>query len=329
MAHLGIDIGKKELAMSLLQDGKNYHRTFRNDANEFDAIGRWLKKHKVVSLHVCIEATGSLWEAVAEYLYEAHYKVSVVNPARIHAYGKSQLRRNKTDKLDADLIASFCASQSPALWTPLPAAQRELRALVRLQDDLQGIKTQQTNRLKSGVESAFVRQILQEHLHQVESQLKQVQQQIRQQIAQDAQLAHDFELLISIPGVGETTAARLLAENLRSFHSVRAVTAHAGLNPQSYRSGTSVNRRTRLSKIGSATLRKTMFFPALAALKHNPLVKALGDRLKDDHRPRMVIVGAAMRKLLALAYGVLKSGRPFDPNFAASYQNPLAETLVA
>lgn len=329
MAHLGIDIGKDELVMSLLQGGKYSHRTFRNDANDFDAIPRWLKKHKLSELHVCIEATGSLWEAVAEYLHQADFKVSVVNPARIYAYGQSQLRRNKTDKLDADLIASFCASQKPDAWTPLPAAQRELRALVRLLDDLQAMKTQQTNRLKSGVASAFVKQVLQEHLQQLEAQLAQVRQQIEQQIAQDSQLAHDYELLVTIPGIGVLTAARLLAENIRSFRSARALTAHAGLNPRSHRSGTSVNRRPRLSKIGSATLRKTLFFPALAALKHNPLVKALGDRLKNDHRPPMVVVGAAMRKLLVLAYGVLKSGRTFDPNFAASYQNPIPATLVA
>lgn len=322
-AVLGIDIGKKELVMGLLENNKVSHRTFRNQADDFASITHWLNKHKVKDLHVCIEATGTMWEAVAEYLHEAGYKVSVVNPARIHAYGKSLLRRNKTDKLDADLIAHFCAAQQPDAWTPPPPAQREVRALMRLLEDLQGIKSQQTNRLKSGIESQRVLDILRQHIAQLEQQMADVWQQVKQVIDDDEQLAQDFALLITIKGVGELTAAIFLAENIASFRSVRAVTAHAGLNPKSFRSGSSVDRPPRLSKIGSARLRKALYFPALSALQWNPCVKALGDRLKEAGRQRMVIVGAAMRKLLTIAYGVLKSGIPFDPDYAANRQQLL------
>lgn len=318
---LGIDIGKKELVMELLQKGKAYRRTLRNHVDDFSALTKWLNKHEVKALHVCIEATGSYWEAVAEYLHKAGHKVSVVNPARIHAYGKSLLRRNKTDKLDAELIAQFCAAQQPEAWTPPPPAQRELRSLVRLLDDLQEIKTQQTNRLKSGVESELVQQVLNEHIHYVEAQMAEVTQQIKQVIDSDEQLSHDFALLITIKGVGAITAAIFLAENIGGFRSVRAVTAHAGLNPKSFTSGSSVSRPPRLSKIGSARLRKALYFPALSALRWNPCVKALGDRLKERGRRQMVIVGAAMRKLLAIAFGVLKSGLPFDPNYAVNPQH--------
>jgi transposase len=313
---LGIDIGKKELVMELLQNGKRHRRTFRNHPDDFGALSKWLQKHEVRELHVCIEATGSYWEAVAVHLHTDGHKVSVVNPARIHAYGKSLLRRNKTDKLDADLIAQFCLAQNPMAWTPPPAAQRELRALVRLLDDLQEIKTQQTNRYKSGVESQRVKQHLSEHLRYLEEEMAEVMRQIRQVIDEDEQLSHHFTLLISIKGVGAITAALFLAENIASFRSVRAVTAHAGLNPKSFTSGYSVARPPRLSKIGSARLRKALYFPALSALQWNPCVKALGDRLQERGKPRMVIVGAAMRKLLAIAFGVLKSGLPFDPNYA-------------
>lgn len=317
---LGIDIGKQELVMELQQKGKAYRRTIRNHRDDFSTLTKWLTKHEVKELHVCIEATGSFWEAVAEYLHGLGHKVSVVNPARIHAYGKSLLRRNKTDKLDAELIAQFCIAQQPEAWTPPPPAQRELRALVRLLDDLQEIKTQQNNRLKSGVEFEPVKQHLNDHIDYIEAQMADIQQQIKQVIDADEQLAQDFTLLISIKGVGETTAALLLAENIGGFRSVRAVTAHAGLNPKSFTSGTSVSRPPRLSKIGSARLRKALYFPALSALRCNPAVKAFGDRLKDRGKRPMVVVGAAMRKLLAIAFGVLKSGRPFDPNYALSRQ---------
>jgi transposase len=191
---------------------------------------------------------------------------------------------------------------------------------MRLLDDLQEVKTQQVNRLKSGVASAPVKQHLRDHIDYIKEQMAEVMRQIRAVIDADEQLAGNFALLISIKGIGETTAALFLAENIGLFRSSRAVTAHAGLNPQAHRSGSSVDRPPRLSKIGNARLRKALFFPALSALKWNPIVKALGDRLKKQGRPRMLIVAAAMRKLLVLAYGVLKSGLPFDPNYVANQQ---------
>jgi transposase len=318
---LGIDTGHKELVMQLVQDDKVYKRTFRNHVDDFAALSKWLDKHHVQDLHVCIEATGTYWEAVALYLHEAGHKVSVVNPARIYAHGKSLLRRNKTDQLDAALIAHFCATHQPAAWTPPPPALRELRALVRLHDDLQEMRTQQINRRKSGVTSAPVQQHLDEHIAYLDEQTKRVLAQIRQLIGADEQLSHDFDLLLSIPGIGEKTAALFLAENIKGYRSARAITAHAGLNPSYHRSGSSIDRTPHISKLGSAPLRKALYMPALSALQFNPCVKALGERLKD--RPRMVVVTAAMRKLLVLAFGVLKSGKPFDPNFAA-HQQPAA-----
>jgi transposase len=311
---LGIDIGQKELVMHLVQADKRYKRTFRNHPDDFAALSKWLDKHKVKDLHVCIEATGAYWEAVAWYLHEAGHKVSVVNPARIYAHSKSLLRRNKTDQLDAELIAHFCAIHQPARWTPPSPELRQLRALVRLMDDLQEMRTQQINRLKSGVELDQVKQHLQQHIEYIEEQLKQVMAQIRQLIRADEQLSHDFDLLLSIPGIGEITAALFLAENIQGYRSARAITAHAGLNPSYHRSGTSVDRAPHISKLGSARLRKALYMPALSALQWNPCVKALGDRLQG--RPRMVVVAAAMRKLLVLAFGVLKSAKPFDPNYA-------------
>jgi transposase len=318
---LGIATGQKELVMQLVQDDKSYKRTFRNHPDDFAALTKWLESHKVKELHVCIEATGTYWEAVALSLHEAGYKVSVVNPARIYAHGKSLLRRNKTDQLDAALIAHFCATQQPPAWTPAPPPLRQLRALVRWLDDLQEMRTQQINRLKSGVEMAQVKQHLQEHIAYLEEQSEQVMAQIRQLIRADEQLSHDFDLLLTIPGVGEKTAALFLAEHIKSFRCARAITAHAGLNPSYHRSGSSVDRAPHISKLGSARLRKALFMPALSALQWNPCVKALGERLQG--RPRMVVVAAAMRKLLVLAFGVLKSGKPFDPNFANS-QQPVA-----
>jgi transposase len=320
IATLGIDVSQDELVSSLLVNGKISHRTFRNHSDEFAAITKWLQKHRTEAVHVCLEATGSYWEGVAFYLYQAQYKVSVVNPARIHAYGRTLLRRNKTDKEDADLIANFCAAHNPVAWTPPPPTQRELRDLVRLVEDLQSVLSQQIIRLKSGVRNTAVQQVLNEHIAYLKSQIAEVKEKIKQVVASDKKLAHDFKLLISIPGVGEATAALFLAENIGGFRSVRALTAQAGLNPASYSSGTSIHRPPRLSKIGSATLRKALYFPALTAMRFNPCVLALAQRLQQRGKRPMVIVAAAMRKRLTLAFGVLKSGVPFDPDFATKRQ---------
>src|SRR5438045_654629 len=101
---------------------------------------------------------------------------------------------------------------------------------------------------------------------------------------------------------------------MTAFANARAVAAYAGLTPRQFSSGSSVRKRTRLSKLGNATIRKALFFPAIVAKQHNPIVHAFCARLLAAGKSPMAVVGAAMRKLIHLAYGVLKTGKPFDPN---------------
>jgi transposase len=319
-AILGIDIAKRSYEMTLLQDGHRYHRTFRNHPDEFGALDKWLQKHRVERAAACMEATGTYWEGVAYHLYQQGHRVSVVNPARICAYARSKLVRNKTDRLDGDLIADFCATQQPSPWTPPPAEVQELKALVRHLEDLQQMHTQESNRLTSGVSSPTVRQTLEAHLAFLAEQISSVQAQIEAHIQQQETLRPLQELLVSIPGIGKLTAAKLLSENIQAFSSTRALVAYAGLSPQLRESGTSVHGRPRLSKIGSRTLRTALYFPAISARRHNPLVRALCDRLEEKHKHKRVILGAAMRKLLCLALGVLKSGIPFREDYREKVQ---------
>ena len=95
------------------------------------------------------------------------------------------------------------------------------------------------------------------------------------------------------------------------------IVAYAGLNPSHYRSGSSINHPTRISKIGNATLRSALYMPALSAMRFNPAIAALVARLKSAGRlkPKQIVV-AAMRKLLVLCFGVLKTGKRFDPAIA-------------
>jgi transposase len=317
---VGIDVAKNSLDVCLLVGEKRLHRQFSNAPEGHRALDRWLKKQAVPPLPVCLEATGQYGQAVTEYLYQQGHAISVVNPARIKAFGQSQLRRNKTDQADAQLIAQFCASQRPLRWTPPPASFRDLQALVRHLEDLQSMRQQEANRLQSGVTTALVLANLQEHLHFLDQQIEQVKQAIQEHIERHPALRRQQALLVSIPGIGLLTAAKLLGEirAVGEFESARQLAAYAGLTPRNFVTGSSIHKKSRLSKTGNAHVRKILYLPAVSARRWNPIIRAFCQRLSGSGLTALQQIGAAMRKLLHLVYGILKSGKPFDPDYLHS-----------
>jgi transposase len=315
---LGIDVSKDVLDVCLILNQKTLYHSFKNNQKGFFQLVHWLKKQEaVLGLHICMEATGSYSFPVADYLYAHSFQVSVVNPARIKAYRDSGLRRNKTDKLDAFVIADFCRAQNPLLWTPPTPEYQELKALTRYLDDLMGEIQQVKNRFGSGISSDYVLLNLREQIDFLNKKITEVKKQIQAHIKEYPNLLKQSSLLISIIGIGPLTAARLLAEiqDFSRFDSVAQLDAYAGLSPSLFESGTSIHKKSRLSKKGNANLRRALYFPAIVAIQHNPIVMNLSDRLTQRDKSSMVIIGASMRKLLHLAYGVLKTGKDFDPNY--------------
>jgi transposase len=314
-AWVGIDVSKATLDVVLLRPQDQQHTQVSNDKTGFRTLENFLKKRCPAKAHVCLEATGLYGDAVAEFLHGRGYGVSVVNPARIKAYGDSQLKRNKTDGSDAALIADFCRTQQPDLWQPPAPEVKELRAMLRHLDDLQAMRQQESNRLQSGEQSAPVVAQLQQHLTFLDRQITEIRQQIDDHFDQHPPLKQQRDLLTTIPGIGDITAGRLLAElrDLRAFDSAAQVAAFVGLTPRQHQSGSSIHRRSRISKQGNAALRAALYMPAVVAQRWNPLVRALAQRLEARGHCKMSIIVAAMHKLLHLAYGVLKSGQPFDP----------------
>ena len=312
---LGIDISKLKFDACLVRDsGKLRHKVFPNTPAGFRQLSDWLAKHHVERAHACLEATGAYSEALATYLHEAGHTVSVVNPAQIKAYAQSRLSRAKTDKADSTLIAQFCAERRPPEWQPLPAEIRELQALVRRLDSLVEMRQMEANRLEVAA-TAVVSRSLAEHLAYLGEEIARTEGLIRSHINSHPGLRGQRELLLSIPGIGSTTAAKLLGEilDVKLYEGARQLAAFAGLAPRLHESGSSVRRRARLSKAGAPRLRKALYFPAIVAMRHNPRIRAMSERLKERGKCTMQIIGAAMRKLVHIAYGVLKSGRPFDP----------------
>jgi transposase len=318
-AVLGIDIAKAKFDVALLlSDGKVRRKSCANTPSGFGDLTRWLERHRVPRVHASLEATGTYGDALAHYLYDAGHVVSVLNPAVTHAFAASTLARAKTDRIDAELIARYTATQQPAAWTPLPREIRDLQALVRRLEALHGMRTQETNRLEAGPLVAAVRTSITTVVATLTAEIEAVQQQIRDHLDQHPDLRAQRDLLTSIPGIGEATAAVLIAELFdKRYGSARQAAAFAGVVPRVFESGT-LRRRGGMVKIGPGRLRKALYFPALAALRFNPTIREMRTRLRAAGKPNMVIIGAAMRKLIHLAFGVLKTGRAYDAAYVRS-----------
>jgi transposase len=322
-AWLGIDIAKETFVASLLLEKRSAQGSFDNAPAGFTKLDHWLKKRKVAQIHACLEATGRYSEGVAEHLHAAGHIVSVINPARLKAFGQATLVRTKTDQTDAALLAEFCRRQQPAPWTPPDPARRGLRALVRRRESLLNVRQQEANRLSSGEDDPWVVTSLETVLTCLDEQLAQVEQAITDQVARDADLQRRVELVDSITGIGLTTATALLAEiDFGAYPSARQVAAQAGLTPRQRQSGTSVHGKPRISKQGASQLRQILYFPAISAMHYNPVVRAFAERLAKAGKAKMAIVCACMRKWLHLVYGVLKTGLPFDPNYKSTPAQP-------
>lgn len=310
---LGVDVAKLKLDVCLrLSHGKFRSKVVRNTAAGFAELLQWLGKHGASQVHVCMEATGPYWEALAEYLGDAGYLVSVVNPAQVKAYGAALGVRSKTDAADARLIAEFCAQRKPDAWQAPPVAVRTLRALVARRDALVALHTQERTRLH--VAHPSVKDSIACVLQTLQEQIRQIEQRIAEHIDADPTLRAQRRLLDSVPGLGQATIPVLLSHygGPARFATAKQAVAFAGLDVRHYESGSSVRGRARMSKRGNPRLRKAMYMPALVAMRCTTWGRAFAQRLSAAGKSKMVIIGALMRKLVQMAFAILRSGKPFD-----------------
>lgn len=317
-AALGIDVGKHKLHVALLfPDKKPKPKAIANTAEGHQALLQWLRQQGAKQVHACLEATSTYGEAVAQVLHEAGHQVSIVNPARIGGFAKSELSRTKTDKVDAALIARFCAAIRPSLWSPPPDEVKQLQALVRRLEALKEMQQQESNRLETATTQVIP--FIEEHLQYLKQDIQRTEQLIKDHFDRHPGLKQQRDLPTSIPGIAQTTASLLLSEivSWQAFASAKQLAAYIGLTPQERTSGSSVRGRTQLSRTGSGRLRKALYMPAVVAKRHNPTIRAFCERLAGRGKTTMQIIGAAMRKLAHIVYGVLKSNCPFDPNLAS------------
>lgn len=318
VAVLGIDISKSKFDVALLKGGKVKNKVFENSPIGFEGLTKWLAKQGIEGddkVHACLEATGTYGEALSLYLADQGHRVSVVNPMRVKGFGISMMARTKTDKSDARVIARFCEAMRPATWTPPAPEILDLRAMVRRLHALQEMLLAEQNRLDVAPER--VKSDIEEHVGQLAQKIKKIKEEIRQHLDSYPELRGQRDLLDSIPGIGEAMINSILSLFIRvqDFESAREFASHIGVSPKVRQSG-KWQGKTKMCKTGDARLRKALYMPAIVSLRHNPLIARFADRLEAAGKPKMVIIGAVMRKLAHIIYGVLKSGKPFDPKLA-------------
>lgn len=313
--YLGIDIASKKFDAAELCDGAYRCKAFENTPAGFAALCKWLQAGSIQDIHVCLEATGNYGTALATFLYEKNLKVSIVNPARIKGFAASELTRTKTDKADSRLIARFCKAMQPDQWKPVPAPVRKLQALVRRIGALNGMLRMECNRRENA--DIDTQDSVERMINHLKMELEAVRREIKDHISNDPELKRQDDLLQSVPGIGAISSSLVLSFMAsKEFRKAKEVTAFLGLNPSHHQSGTSVRGKARMSKMGDSRLRCALYMPALVALKYNPDIRAFGQRLLLAGKPRMLVVGAVMRKLIHIIFGVLKSGTGFSSRIA-------------
>jgi transposase len=324
MYNLGIDVAKNKLDVCLLNPENDQRRakTVPNSPEGFTELRDWLIRQKVPDLgqvHLILEATGVYHEAVALWFTAAGAVVSVVNPAQTQAFGQGLAVRTKTDARDSHVLARYGALVNPPRWQPPAPEIRELNALIARLDAVEADLRRERNRQEKAEVVPLpttVAESLQQHIRFLEQEATRLQTAIHRHIDQHPDLRRDHDLLQSIPAVGEKTAQRLLAVlHGRDFTSADQVTAFLGLVPVECQSGSSLHRRPRLSKAGAPRIRAALYMAAVVATRHNPHIQALYQRMLARGKAKMAALGAAMRKLVQLAFGVLKHQQPYQANW--------------
>lgn len=327
MFFIGIDVSKAKLDCSLLLDAASTKRRAKSVANSRTGVAEllaWCTKQNVnlSELHAILEGTGVYHEQAALALHDAGATVSVVNPAQVKDFGRSLGVRTKTDGVDSLVLARYGALLKPKAWTPPAQEARILQALLSRREAIAQDLQRERNRLeKADVTDTppLIRQSLVDSMAFLEKQLAKLQQDIDDHINRHPNLKIDRDLLISIPAVGPQVGNHLLAViHNHHFQSAEQLAAYLGLVPVERQSGTSVRGRPRLSKAGPARIRAVLYMAAIVGTQYNPHIKAMYQRLQERGKTKMSALGAAMRKLVHLCFGVLKTRQPYQPNYAVS-----------
>jgi transposase len=331
---VGIDVSQKELDVSLgnMDAEANTHvhayKAFLNTEKGFTAMLLWIKKQTDVEspLRFVMEATGVYHEALAYFLSNKNYSVSIVMPNKITNFFRTLEGKTVTDKSMSAAIAQFGLEKKLEDWTPPKKAFRELRQITRERDQLICERTMPKNQLHAeeteAYPSALTVKRIKARIKLMNSQLKETLSEINGHIRNDEDIAESIKLITTIPGIGVLSGAIILAET-NGFELIRnkkQLTSYAGLDVKEKESGTSVKGKPRISKRGNRHLRKAMYMPALAAIRHSDRYQAIYARIVSRTGIKMKAGVAVQRKLLEMVYTIFKNKTPFDPTYLQKHE---------
>lgn len=323
MFYLGVDVAKAKLDCMLFDTStkKQKSKVVPNTSAGFKQLLEWLVKNHAPSPHVIMEPTGVYHEQAALALTDGGLTLSLVNPAQLRKFAQGLGVKTKTDKADSAVLARYGATQNPPAWQPPSQSARKLKALLArrdaVADDLLRERNRQETAAATETPEPVIRSI-EDSIAYMEAELAKLQKMISDHIDNDPDLRNKKDLLETIPGVGPRVSDHITALfAARTFERAEQLAAYLGLVPVQWESGSSVKGRPRMSKAGPAHLRKLLYMPAVVAVRHNPHIKVHYERLLEKGKSKMAALGAAMRKLAHLCFGVVNSGKPYDRNFAA------------
>jgi len=315
---VGVEVSAKVLVVALKSNGQIRACEFANTASGHKQLISYVRRYSQ-RVRVCMESTGlyGLDLALAVKAQKG-MEIMVANPRSVRHFAEAMMKRSKTDPVDAKLLAEYAERMPFQVWQPPSLAARRLCALARAMHQLTEISTMQKNQLHAaGSTETTPKIILTELRRSLAQQQRAIEHLLKEAIdllQSDLLLQKRFQLLLGIRGIRELSAVHLLGELvlIPADCDVRQWVAYAGLDPRQYKSGDSVEKKVRISKVGNRHLRRALYMPALVAIRHNPHFRAFYRQLLAKGKLKMVALVAVMRKLLHGIYGIFKSQQPFD-----------------
>ena len=318
---IGIDVSKKKLDVCALFDGKTRKKIVDNSVSGFKSLRNWISQNNIKNPYICMESTGCYSEGVAEFFHKLGFKVSVVNPLQIKAFRNSKLIRQKTDSVDAKVIAEFCLQNDPSPWNPRSPEKKELHNInVRIS----ALKTE-VNRASNALENKNLSKVILKSIHDeikfLKNQIALLEDEAQKIINSNQNLKEQFDRITKIKGVGEKLALAIIADmpDVSNFQKSGQFSAFAGVSPSHFQSGSSVRGKSHISRLGSKSIRKILYMSALVVKNHNPHFQKFVQKLQKKGKAPKVIIVAIMRKLMCILFGMLKNSSNFDPKLAFGY----------
>ena len=308
---IGLDVSKDTIDATLIttKGSKDYIK-ISNNTEGFENLINWIKTKRIRKIAISMEATGIYYEQAAEYL-SVLYTIFVINPLKIKEYAKSQFSNTKTDKADSKLIAEFTNRHLDKLTPFRPSENPILYKLVNLLQQLKEQQKETQNRLHTA-KDIYIKSTHEAIIELLEEKIDQTSKRIDGMIKQKESLNIEYQNLQTIPAIGKETAVILLRHLTdKNFETANKFVAFAGLSPKIEQSGTSVNKKGRLSRYGHRQLKRALFMPALVAYRMNAFPQLVSN-LEAAKKPKMIIIVALMRKLAKIAFYIHKTKKPFD-----------------